>query len=41
MAATTLAGASNPPISELRPAPTERILVIEHDGALRKIMNNL
>jgi DNA-binding response OmpR family regulator len=41
MAATTLAGTSNPPISELRSAPTERILVIEHDAALRKILERL
>jgi len=38
MAATTLAAASNTPISELESAPTERILVIKHDGALRKIL---
>jgi DNA-binding response OmpR family regulator len=31
----------NTPISELRPAPMERILVIENDGALRKILRRL
>ena len=41
MAATTLARTLNPPISELRSAATERILVIEHDGALRKILERL
>ena len=41
MAATTLAASSNTPISELQSAPTERILVIEHDGALRKVLQRL
>jgi|SRR5208282_982133 len=41
MAATTLAATSNTPISELQSAPTERILVIERDGALRKILRRL
>jgi DNA-binding response OmpR family regulator len=41
MAATTLAATSNPPTSVLRSAPTERILVIEHDGALRKVLQRL
>jgi DNA-binding response OmpR family regulator len=41
MAATTLAATSNAPISELQSAPTERILVIEHDGALRKVLHRL
>ena len=41
MAATTLAATWNTPISELQPAPTERILVIEHDGALRKVLQRL
>lgn len=41
MAATTLVATSNPPTSVLRSAPTERILVIEHDGALRKVLQRL
>jgi len=41
MAATTLATTLSTPISGLRPAPTERILVIEHDAALRKILERL
>ena len=41
MAATTLAATSNTPTSALQSAPTERILVIEHDGALRKILERL
>jgi DNA-binding response OmpR family regulator len=41
MAATTLAATANSPISELQSAPTERILVIEHDGALRKVLRRL
>jgi DNA-binding response OmpR family regulator len=41
MAATTLAATSNTPTSVLRSAPTERILVIEHDGALRKVLQRL
>ncbi len=41
MAATTLAATLNTPISELQSGPTERILVIEHDGALRKILQRL
>ncbi|HEV3307149.1 MAG TPA: response regulator transcription factor [Candidatus Sulfotelmatobacter sp.] len=41
MAATTLAATLNTPISELQSGPTERILVIEHDGALRKILRRL
>jgi len=41
MAATTLAATLNTPISELQSHPTERILVIEHDGALRKILRRL
>ena len=41
MAATTLAATSNTPVFELQSAPTERILVIEHDGALRKILRRL
>jgi len=31
----------NTPVFELQSAPTERILVIEHDGALRKILRRL
>jgi DNA-binding response OmpR family regulator len=31
----------NTPVSELRPATMDRILVIEHDGALRKILQRL
>jgi DNA-binding response OmpR family regulator len=41
MAATTLAATSNTPVCELQSAPTERIVVIEHDGALRKILRRL
>jgi len=41
MEATTLAVTVNTPRFELRPAPTERILVIEHDGALRRILERL
>jgi DNA-binding response OmpR family regulator len=41
MAAATLAGTLNTPISELRPAPTERILVIEHDAGLRRVLERL
>jgi DNA-binding response OmpR family regulator len=41
MAVTTLAATSNTPISELRSASMERILVIEGDGALRKILRRL
>jgi DNA-binding response OmpR family regulator len=41
MVAATLAGALNTSISELQSHPTERILVIEHDGALRKILRRL
>src|SRR5580704_10416466 len=41
MAASTLAATSNTPISELRLGPMERILVIEHDGALRKVLQRL
>jgi DNA-binding response OmpR family regulator len=38
MATATLAATLNTPISELRPAPMERILVIEDGGASRKIL---
>src|SRR6202166_2842536 len=41
MATATLAATLNAPISELRPAPMERILVIEDDHALRKILGRL
>jgi DNA-binding response OmpR family regulator len=41
MAATTLAATLNTPVFELQSGPTERILVIEHDGALRKILRRL
>jgi DNA-binding response OmpR family regulator len=41
MATATLAATLNTPISELRRAPMERILVIEDDGALRKILRRL
>ena len=41
MAATTLAATLNTTISELRSGPTKRILVIEHDGALQKILRRL
>jgi len=41
MAATTLTTTFTTPISELRSAPTERILVVEDDGALRKILQRL
>lgn len=41
MAATPLAATLDTPISELRPASVERILVIEDDGALRKILRRL
>jgi DNA-binding response OmpR family regulator len=41
MAATTLAVTSNTPACEVRSAPTEQIVVIEHDGALRKILRRL
>jgi DNA-binding response OmpR family regulator len=41
MATTTLAATLNTPMSELRAAPMERILVIEDDVALRKILRRL
>jgi DNA-binding response OmpR family regulator len=41
MAAITLSATLNTPVFELQSAPTERILVIEHDGALRKILRRL
>jgi DNA-binding response OmpR family regulator len=41
MATATLAATLNAPISELRPAPMGRILVIEDDRALRKSLARL
>jgi|SRR5215470_13955483 len=41
MATTTLAATLNNPLSELRPVTMDRILVIEHDSALRKILQRL
>src|ERR1700688_263260 len=41
MATATLAATLNAPISELRPSPMERILVIEDDRALRKFLGRL
>lgn len=41
MATATLAATSNTSISEPRPATMDRILVIEDDGALRKILRRL
>jgi len=41
MATATLAVTLTTPISELRPATTDRILVIEDDRALRKILRQL
>jgi DNA-binding response OmpR family regulator len=41
MATATLAATLNAPISELRSAPMERILVIEDDRALRKTLGRL
>jgi len=41
MASATLAATLNAPISELASAPMERILVVEDDGALRKILQRL
>lgn len=42
MATTTLAAATlNIPLSEAQPATTDRILVIEDDSALRKILQRL
>ena len=41
MATATLAATLNTPISDMRPTPMERILVIEDDGALRKILQRL
>jgi len=41
MATATLSATLNAPISQLRSAPMERILVIEDDAALRKILRRL
>jgi DNA-binding response OmpR family regulator len=41
MASITLAATLNTPMSELRPATIDRILVIEHDRALQKILQRL
>ena len=41
MAATSLAATLNAPISELQPATMDRILVIEGDDALRKVLRRL
>jgi DNA-binding response OmpR family regulator len=41
MASITLAATLNTPMSELRPTTMERILVIEHDRALQKILQRL
>jgi len=41
MATTMLAATLNTPIPELRPATTGRILVIEDDSALRKVLRRL
>ena len=41
MATTILATALTAPIAELRPATLDRILIIEHDGALQKVLRRL
>ena len=41
MASITVAAILNTPKSELRPATIDRILVIEHDSALQKILQRL
>jgi DNA-binding response OmpR family regulator len=41
MATASLAATLNTPMSELQPVPRNRILVIEDDGALRKILRRL
>jgi DNA-binding response OmpR family regulator len=41
MATTIVGTALNPPIAEARPATMDRILVIEDDGPLRKILRRL
>jgi DNA-binding response OmpR family regulator len=41
MATTILGTALTAPIAELRPATLDRILIIEHDGALQKVLRRL
>jgi DNA-binding response OmpR family regulator len=41
MATATVAATWNTPIPKLRPATKDRVLVIEDDGALRKILRRL
>jgi hypothetical protein len=41
MASITLAATMHTPMSELPPATMDRILVIEHDRALQKILRRL
>ena len=41
MASITLAATMHTPTCELRPATIDRILVIEHDRALQKILRRL
>jgi len=41
MAATTLAATLSIPTLELRPPSVERVLIIEHDVALGKILQRL
>src|ERR1700739_3671745 len=41
MAAATVAATLNTPISEMQPAPRERILVIEADAALQKSLQQI
>ena len=41
MATATLAATLNTPMAELRPTPVQRILVIEDDSALQKILRRL
>jgi len=41
MATATLSATLNPPMSQLQPPPMERILIIEGDVALRKILRRL
>jgi len=41
MAATSLAATSSIPTSELRSGSRERNFIVEHDGALRKILHRL
>jgi DNA-binding response OmpR family regulator len=41
MATTTLAATLNTPVSEPRPIAADRILIVENDGALRKVLRRL